>query len=360
MTAPRRLDPAALDTAFARAAEQVADGSVPFVVLAMADAAGLVRAEAFAGPAAGGVDVDAVCPIASITKPIVATAVMQLVAEGKVALTDGIDRYVPEASPGKPTVTIWHLLSHTSGVQDFDLRALLTGEVRRDDLVRRAATAPLGFEPGSQFEYVSSTFDLLGAMIERVTGDVPAARIRRTILDPLGMEDTGFDPWDRLRARIAPLAAATVPGGEGPWEPMAVTEQDQRAFSDLALAGAGLYSTAADLVRFGRAMLRGGELDGVRILPLRFVELMTREQTIDGLGSMPDPLLAAHYALGCGKPDPRTSPASPEAFGHGGITLTRLWIDPACDLVFVYLSGIWDHAPRPIDVVLQAAYAGVR
>jgi CubicO group peptidase (beta-lactamase class C family) len=106
-------------------------------------------------------------------------------------------------------------------------------------------------------------------------------------------------------------------------------------------------------------MLRGG-IRRARILPAPYVELMTREHTTGGIGASPDPLLVEHYALGWGRPDLRISPASAAAFGHGGITLTRLWIDPAHDLVFVYLSGIWDHARRPIDVVLQAVYGALR
>ncbi len=360
MSAPARFDPAALEAAFALAARQVEVGSVPFVILAVAGAAGTLRAEAFAGPAAPDVAVDSVCLLASITKPVLATGLLQLVSDGRVSLTDGIERYVPAfAAPDKPRVTIWHLLTHTSGVPDFDLRALMTERVGRDELVRRAATAPLRFAPGTRYEYVSSTFDLLGAVIQRVTGEEPARYLERTILRPLGMPDTTFDPWDRLAARVAPLAVSRVPGGDGPWDPMPLTEHDRRRFAALALGGAGLFSTAGDLVRFGRAMLRGGELDGVRVLPPRFVELMTREQTIDGLGAAADPLLDDHYALGWGTSDGRTSPASPAAFGHGGATLTRLWVDPACDLVFLYLSGIWDHASRPIDVVLQAVYGAL-
>jgi CubicO group peptidase (beta-lactamase class C family) len=359
MSGQPKLEPAALDAAFARAAEQVADGTAPFVVLAVANREGLVRAEAFAGPAAPGLDVDAICLLASITKPFVATGIMQLVAEGHVGLTDGIEVYVPEfAAPGKPQVTVWHLLSQTSGVADFDLEGLLRSRAGRADLVRMAATAPIGFVPGSRYEYVSSTFDLLAAVIEHVTGETLGAYLRRTVWGPLGMADTTFDPWDR-RARVAPFAIALPAGSPRPWLPDDRTEDELRAFGAMELAGAGLFSNARDLVRFGRAMLRGGELDGARILAPVFVELMTREQTTDGIGSAADPLLAEHYALGWGKPHPRTSPASPSAFGHGGATGTRLWIDPRRDLVVVYLTGVWGYPARPIDMALQAVYAAL-
>ncbi len=131
------------------------------------------------------------------------------------------------------------------------------------------------------------------------------------------------------------------------------------AYTALRLAGGGLWSTAGDLLRFGRAMLRGGELDGERILAPAFVALATREVTVDGLGREPNPLDSAHYALGWGTPG-AAHPASPRAFGHGGASGTRLWVDPAHDLVVVYLTGFWGLPPQVIDETLFAVYAATR
>jgi CubicO group peptidase (beta-lactamase class C family) len=172
------------------------------------------------------------------------------------------------------------------------------------------------------------------------------------------MLDTTFDPWDR-EARLAPLFIALPPGIGPSWIADPRGDDERRAFTALELAGGGLFGTASDLVRFGRAMLRGGELDGTRILARSFVELMTREQMTGGLGDVGDPILAAHYGLGWGKPDPRTSPASGSAFGHGGLTGTTLWVDPAHDLVVVYLSGVFGHPARPREMVLQAVYSAL-
>lgn len=360
MSASLRHDPAALDAAFAVVARQVADGTAPFAVLAIADREGPVRVEAFPGPEAPGVEPGSVCLLASITKPIVATGVMQLVAAGELGLTDPIDRFIPGfAAAGKPTVTIWHLLTHTSGIPDFDVAHLLRSGIGRAELVRLAATAWPAFPPGSRYEYVSSTFDLLAAVIERVTGERHAAYLRRGVLAPLGMVDTTYDPWD-LGGRVAPLFIAPPPGSTSSWLADDRTGAERRAFTALELAGGGLFSTASDLVRFGRAMLRGGELDGTQVLAPAFVELMTHEQTIGGIGDAADPILADHYGLGWGKPDPRTSPASRFAFGHGGVTGTSLWIDPAHDLVVVYLTGVFGYPARPREMALQAVYAAVR
>ena len=130
------------------------------------------------------------------------------------------------------------------------------------------------------------------------------------------------------------------------------------AFIGLRMAGGGLWSSAPDLLRFGRAMLRGGELDGARVLPRAHVELMTREVTVNGLGADPDPLLAHHYALGWGRPGV-AAPGSRRAFGHGGVSGTDLWIDPEHDLVTVYLTGVWGYPQEPRDAVLNAVYASL-
>jgi CubicO group peptidase (beta-lactamase class C family) len=347
---------AALAPAFDLAASQVADGTAPFVILAVADRDGILRAEAHAGPSAAGVGVGAACLLASITKPIVATGVMQLVADGRVALTDPVARYVPElADPEAGGITIWHLLTHTSGLADHDLDTILASGRGRAAVERSAVAAPVEFPPGSRYDYVSSTFDLLALVIERVTGSPYPTSLRRTVWEPLGMAHTTFDPSTSGTA-IAPTWRAT-PDADVPWEPIPMAARD--AFAALGLAGGGLWSTAGDLVRFGRAMLRGGELDGARVLPAAFVELMTREQTTDGLGAAPDPIHANHYALGWGKPDPHTTPGSSAAFGHGGVSGTRLWIDPAHDLIVVYLTGVWGYPLRPIDVVVQAVYSAL-
>jgi len=355
------LDPAALDPAFALARRQVDDGTAPFTILAVATSAGLVRAEAWPGPRAPDVELDAVCLLASITKPIVALGVMQHVAEGRLGLLDEIGRHIPEfARPGKPAVTAWHLLSHTSGLPDYDLAEIATGRPDHAALVRRACDAELAFAPGSRFAYCSISFDLLAELIARIAGEPYPAYLRRRILEPLAMTSTTFDPFDGLGERMAPVFSSGVPGALEREVPRDQELAELRHLASMALPGAGLWGSAGDLVRLGRAMLRGGELDGVRVLPPAYVALMTREQTVGGLGAAEDPVRANHYALGWGKPDSRTDPASPAAFGHSGATGTRLWIDPQHDLVVVYLTGAWGFPSARIDGVIQAVYAALR
>jgi CubicO group peptidase (beta-lactamase class C family) len=348
------LDPAALDRAFAVAGRSVADGVVPWVVLGVAGRDGTVRLEAFAGPGAPDVTIDTVCLLASITKPIVATVVMQLVAEGRLVLTDPIERVLPEAArPDQPSITTWHLLSHTSGVVDLDMAGLLTRGAGHEEAVRLLLDEPRRSPPGSTFHYATSTFDLLAALISRLDGRPYPAAIRARVLEPLGMVRTTFDPRGEPADRVVLPLAPPLSGVDG-----TVPQSVADAFVAMAMPGAGLWSCAHDQLRFGRAMLRGGELDGVRVLPAAFVDLMTRETTVGGLAATGDPVTADHYALGWGKPGVG-SPASSSAFGHGGISGTRLWIDPEHDLVVIYLTGAWERPEGPIEAVIAAVYAAL-
>lgn len=349
------LDPSALDRAFDVATGQVADGLAPWAVLGVADRDGVIRLKAIPGPGveASRVAVDTVCLLASISKPIVATVVMQLVAEGRLSLVEPLTRVVPELGAiGEPPITAWHLLTHASGLGDLDAPGLLARGGGHAETVRALLDLPRLSAPGADFRYATATFDLLAVAITRIDGRPYPDALRARLLDPLGMADTTFDPRPYGDRVVTPLAPAFA-GPDGR-VPDAVVE----AFIDLEMPGAGLWGTAPDLLRFGRAMLRRGELDGTRVLPAPFVDVMTRETTVGGLGGTGDPVTTDHYALGWGKPHV-ASPASSAAFGHGGITGTRLWIDPVHDLVVVYLTGVWEHPGERTDQVLNAIYAGV-
>lgn len=360
MSRPLRLDPAGLDRPFALAADQAASGEAPFVILAVANAGGTIRADAFAGAARPEAKLDSLCALASITKPIVATAVLQLVEEGRLLLSESIDRFIPEfGAPGKPWVTAWHLLSHTSGIEEFDYDAFFRRRASPAELLAEVCRAPLRTPPGSRYSYASNTFLLLAELIARVGGEPYPAFLARHVFEPLGLRSTTFDPFP-VRERVLAPVSEPIPGSVGRSVTPEETEAEGRYMASIALPGGGLWSTAGDLVRFGRAFLRDGELDGARILSPAWVRLMTAETTVDGLGQADDPVAANHYALGWGKPDGKTLPASPRAFGHRGFSGTMLWVDPEFDLVFVYLSGAWGFPTRPVDVVLNAVYAALR
>lgn len=351
------FDPAALDRAFALAAHQVEDGTAPFVILGVANGAGTVRLEAVSPPDRPRIGTGAVCLIASITKPIVGTAVMQLVAEGRLALGAPLGDVLPElVHPDREPVTAWHLLSHTSGLSELDVEELVERGAGPSEVLQQALHLEALTAPGAAYRYVSITFDLLAEAVARLDGVPFETALRRRVLDPLGMSDTTFDPRWELAARIAPVEV--VDPGSAARSPEHARTTPVDGFVGLRLAGGGLWSSAQDLLRFGRAMLLGGELDGRRVLPRAQLELMTREVTVGGIGAAADPLRANHYALGWGRPGPDT-PGSRHAFGHGGATGTRLWIDPEHDLVFLYATGRWGFPLAPIDRVMQAVYAAL-
>ena len=346
-----------LDPAFAIAARHVDEGRLPWTIVAVANRDGLVRSGAY-GPLDGDrVGEHAICLLASITKPIVATAVMRLAQEGRFSLAAPLTRWLPEldAAGAKP-FTAWHVLTHTTGYPDIDLVAMLASGGGREELLRRTIAAGQATPPGGAFRYASFTFDLLTGAIERALDRPFDDLLRELVLDPLEMADTGFD-MPPAGPRRAPVVYGNLPGSM-PRLPGVSDEYAVAAYSSVRLAGGGLWSTAHDLVRFGRALLRGGELDGVRLLGRPLVELMTREVTVNGLGATGDLLTDEHYAIGWGKPGP-TSAGSSSAFGHGGLTGTRLWIDPERDLVFVFLSGTWAGADPLIDDVQLAVYGSI-
>jgi CubicO group peptidase (beta-lactamase class C family) len=350
----------ALQPAFDLARAQVDSGTVPFAILGVAGADGVVRVEAYGAPGGRRIGTDAVCQLASITKSITAVGVLQLVEDGTITLEQPINGWAPElVNDAWAPVTAWHVLTHTTGIDEVDLESILRHRQGRDDLLRHLRTKGQVAPPGSRFHYVSFTFDLLVEALARRTGEPYETGLRRRVLEPLGMAATTFDPAAAgLDARVAPLLLA-LPDGTFMDDPDLVA-----AYASLHLAGGGLWSSAEDLLRLGRAMLRGGELDGTRVLSPVFVDLMTREVTVPGtsrvagLGANEDPLRADHYALGWGKPGV-ASLGSPAAFGHGGVSGTRLWIDPAYDLAYVYLSGAWGMSREPIDVVEATIYAAL-
>lgn len=347
----------ALGPAFAVATRQVQAGTVPFVILAVAGAEGVARVDAFPPVEGPRIGINAVCLLASITKPIVATAVMRLVQDGRFPLTAPLSRWLPELdTAGLAPFTAWHVLTHTTGIVDIDLEQLLLDGGDRPELLRRTIAARQESVPGSHFRYASFTFDLLAEAVGRALGRPFDELLSETVLDPLGMTETTFD--------LGPSGGRRAPVVVGGWDGIhqaqagADTEGMVAAYASLRLAGGGLWSTARDLLRFGRAMLRGGELDGARVLGRPILDLMTREVTVNGLGVTSDRLLDDHYAIGWGKPG-AVSPASPLAFGHGGVSGTRLWIDPAYDLVYVYLTGLWGGAREAIDDVELALYGAI-
>ncbi len=339
------FDPARLARAGAVAEEAVAAGLYGGAVVAVGNPAGTVWTHS-ASPAR--VDVDTICPVASVTKPIVALAIMQLVEAGRLLVNDPMARVIPEfGQQGKEQITPWHLLTHTSGLPD-DMDELFTQRAPPAAFLRAACERGVRFPPGAHYEYCNLSFVVLGELITRLSGQPYPDYLRDHIFAPAGMESTSFDP-----AAPARMAAVIFEGGP----------EEEAYFRTLAAPYGGLWSTATDLLALGRALLRGRPADAPLLSPAALAA-MTRLQP--GLTSF-DTGKPVYAALGWGKRSPMgVLLPSDASFGHGGSTGAFLWIDPASDLVFVFLAAplLPGHADigrqRDAQRALNAVYGALR
>jgi CubicO group peptidase (beta-lactamase class C family) len=352
---PVLLNRSRLENAARVAEEAVAHGPQPTALIAVAD-----RRETIWTHVVPGEDearLDSIYPLGSITKPIVATAIMRLVEEGRLALNVPVAQYLPEfGGNGRESITTWHILTHSSGLEEGQFNSELYAIGARGEepppgwLFEANCRSWPRFVPGTEYEYNSLTFAVLGELITRLAGEPYPEYLCRNIFEPLGMASTGFEPVDPARA--LPVHGFDPPGAIGAWNRMSVP-------------GGGLYSTAADLVAFGQAYLRGGEYGGYHLLSPASIEVMTQHHTAGGRQFGTGDRF--NYGLGWGKPSlPHDGdvPASERAYGHAGITGTLLWIDPAYDLVFVFLSNRWgivdpsEASMRALNAVYGAVEPG--
>lgn len=321
-----KADPSRLENAATVAEEVVRSGEYASAVLAVANREGIFWRHVVPGD--DGIAWDSIFPIASITKPIVVTALMQLVERGRVVLSDPVAQFIPEfAQNGKERVTLWHIVTHTSGLDEpshNDWHNLVEQRVPVSTYLELAYRAPLRFEPGTQWSYGFLTFSVLSEVITRLGGQPYPDLLREHIFAPLGMVDTAFMPSDQQR--LAPLRYET---------PETLAHLDSLAFP----AG-GLYSTADDLVKLGRAFLNKGELGAYRLLSEGAVATMTRVHT-EGIMALEDSTPRPSFTgLGWGMRSPFGNVlGSASSYGHAGASGSWLWIDPEWNLVFALLSN---------------------
>jgi CubicO group peptidase (beta-lactamase class C family) len=349
-----RFDEDGLRAAFAILGDRVAEGRVPAAVVAVAGPSGEPRMTAFGVDTAGEpVTTAHRFSVASVTKPIVATAVMGAVEEGLITLdtpvVERIPRFVPPSPHGGSAseITIRQLLNHTSGVVDPPL----IPDPRRtaDAIIGELGEQPLAFPPGTAHQYASDTFLLLAEIVRLADGTATFAEsLRRRVLSPLAMHATSF----RAEEPGQPSAAVGMIG---------LSDEQLGAFArwfePLDHPGGGLWSTAGDLIRFGQAMLNGGSLDGARILDPRSVALMTSDQT----GGLPDavsPESPVGYGLGWAKSAVNHGlPGAPDEYDHAGSSGSRLWVDPVAGFVFAMVAGLWLTGGALSDEVIARLYA---
>jgi CubicO group peptidase (beta-lactamase class C family) len=335
---------------------------------------------------------DTIARMYSMTKPVTSVAAMMLYEEGAFQLKDPVADYIPAfadtevfrsgsivrpiTEPQVEPMLIWHLLTHTSGLTYGFHNSHAVDAIYRqagfewgyppgedlEQICSRWAALPLVFQPGSSWNYSVAT-DVLGRLVEVVSGMTLDEFVRTRITEPLKMSETEFwvdpDQTDRLASLYVPSpktgAAVDPPAGMGAYP---------TSRPAMISGGGGLYGTAADYLRFSHMLLNRGELDGARLLGSRTIEYMTQnhlpgdvdleaygqstfaETSFDGVGFglgfsvMMDPV--ANEVL-----------SSPGEFAWGGAASTAFWVDPLEEIVAVFLTQLLPSSTHPIRPQLK-------
>jgi CubicO group peptidase (beta-lactamase class C family) len=298
--------------------------------------------------------------IASMTKPIVSVGIMMLLEEGHLLLNDPIAKYIPEFAnqkvgiensgkldlvPLARPITVQDLLRHTSGItndntgnglvqQLYQQAGLRNRNITNAEHAALVAGLPLICQPGTEWNYSRST-DILGRLIEVVSGKTLGAFLTERILAPLQMAETAFHTGEENTGRLA------EPFPTDPWTGEKVQLFNMLEKPVMESGGGGLVSTTMDYARFSQMLLNGGVLDGSRIVGRKTLELMAS----DHLGpkvKVDSPLMPAGHGFGLGfavRTDKGIAPfpGSPGQFFWSGMAGTFFWIDPAEDMFAVFM-----------------------
>jgi CubicO group peptidase (beta-lactamase class C family) len=343
------------------------------------------------------VEADTIFRIYSMTKPVTSIAAMMLWEQGAFELTDPISRWLPEFAaprvynggpankyvtvPATEPIRVWHLLTHTAGLTYGFHHIHVTDEIYRNagfefgnprgftlkECVEAWAELPLAFHPGSEWLYSVAT-DVLGRLVEVVSGQTLAEFFAEHIFSPLGMTDSGFHVEPERQHRLAALYAK-VAGADTAvrYDKMGqVIANPPQWFS----GGGGLASTTADYTRFTWMLLRGGELDGRRLISPRTLRYMTKNHLPHNqdLQSFGRPINAETRTDGIGfglgfavvvDPVAGKNIASEGEFNWGGLASTTFWVDRDEDLSVVFMtqllpSSTYNIRPQLRQLVYQS------
>jgi CubicO group peptidase (beta-lactamase class C family) len=317
---------------------------------------------------------DTIFRIASMTKPITSVALMTLYEEGAFQLDDAISKWMPEYAdpqvkvvgddgerlePANGPITIRQVLTHTAGL--VSSRSPRRPEIRAAQMeggfpatmaeaLARSATVPLQYHPGEAWEYSNAT-DIVGVLVEKMSGMTLDDFCRERIFEPLGMPDTHFvvpeGKLDRMSALYRPNDDLEIEL----WEPPKAGAL--RNLPETFFMGAGgLMSTAADYWRFQQMMLNGGELDGVRLLGRRTVELIVSNHIPAAQPEFEVWPAGPGYGFGLGyaillDPGQAIEPNSPGTFNWGGAFGTWFFVDPLEELIGIVMVQLVNH--RHVD-----------
>jgi len=284
---------------------------------------------------------DAIFWIASMSKPITGVAVMIMQDEGKLSIDDPVQKYIPEfanyknADGQKATITIKHLLTHSSGMPEATAEEMKSSHTLAE-LIPHFLNKPLQFAPGSKWQYCQSSINTAGRIVEIVSGQSFDQFVQERIFNPLGMKDTTFYPSETQAARIA-KSYKKADGKLSEAQIFLLDGKPATSHERYPAANGGLFSTALDYARFCQMLLNNGELDGHRILKPESVKQFSTVQFPDHkTGFTP----GNGWGVGCcivREPQGVTAMLSPGTFGHGGAYGTQAWIDPQKNLIYILM-----------------------
>ena len=335
---------------------------------------------------------DMIARIYSMAKPVTAVALMMLYEDARVHLDDPVEAFLPEfktqkilipgatsldqTAPVNMKMTIRHLLTHTSGLSYLSNPRLLGEAYAKeklglnfaygglDKMVRRIAELPLEWEPGTKWQY-SAALDVVGRIVEVVSGMTLDKYFATRIFEPLGMTDTGFSIPDSGISRFPALYLA-APGG------MTLNETPDASVwrqgkVDTFCGGGGLVGTIDDYWRFAEMLRNGGELNGERILSPRTLKLMTCNHLPGDIASMGPATWAETSFEGVGFSllgsiilDPAIAQASAQIgdYGWGGAAGTFFWVSPVDDMVVILFTQLLPSSALPVRKELRALVHG--
>jgi CubicO group peptidase (beta-lactamase class C family) len=325
---------------------------------------------------------DAIFRIFSMTKPVVSVAVMMLLEEGHFLLDDPLAKFIPEfadqkvgvenngkleLAPLQRPITIQDLLRHTSGItyehtgnglvqQLYQQSRVRSRKISNAEHAALVASMPLICQPGSEWNYSRST-DILGRLIEVVTGKTLGAFLDQRIFAPLQMSETGFHAEGENAHRLA------EPFPTDPWSGETVQLFNMLEKPAMESGGGGLVSTTTDYSRFCQMLLNGGALDGVRIIGRKTLELMTSDHLGENVKIQGALIQPGHrFGLGFGvRTQGGIAPfmGSVGQFFWSGIGGTFFWIDPREDLFAIFMSQAPGQRVYTRTLVRNLVYAAV-
>ena len=328
--------------------QAIHDGNIPGAVLLVGHNGQVIYRKAYGNralePRREPMTLETIFDLASLTKVVATTtAVMKLVEEGKIRLNDPVAKYLPEfGQNGKEDITVRQLLTHYSGLgPDLDLKTIWEG---KETAYRMAFGEAPEAPPGSRFSYSDVNFIVLGAMVERVSGETLDKYCERRIFAPLKMMHTRFTPPAGLRPKIAPTQY------DENEHMLRGVVHDPTARRMGGVAGhAGLFSTADDLAKFSQALLNGGG----GVLSALSVEKMTRPEqppsapVLRGFGWDIDSPFSSN----------RGDLLPVGSYGHTGFTGTSMWIDPTTQTYIILLANAVHPRGKENAIALRSKVA---